>query len=416
MFRLAVDIAFRHLVAHPRQTIALLLGTVIGVSMFLTISALTRGSEGEFIRRLVDSAPHITISDEFRRPRVQPADLAHPAGAVEVRHVKPVTETRGIRGYAQVLDFVRRQPGVKATAVLVGQALITFAGKEFAVALNGITPKEFEAISIVGEDMKQGSLDALAANPNGIVIGAELAKTLSLHLGNAVNVVATNGQVRTFRIVGVFRTGQVNYDTSQTFVQIKRVQALMNRPSRANSIVVQLDDPMQARTIAERIEAQIGYKSLSWQEMSENLLATLATRNVASYTIISAVLLVAAFGIYNLLSTVVGEKQRDIAILKAMGFLGRDLELAFVLEGLLLGLAGVAFGIPLGMFFMYLLGDLKLTVPGMGDEPISIPLDWGLDQFLLAGGFALVASLAAAYLPARRAARVEPVAILRGAV
>jgi len=414
VIRLAADIAVRHLIAHPRQTVALLLGTMIGVSMFLTISSLTRGSEAEFIRRLVDSAPHITISDEFRRPRIQPAETAHPDAAVEVRHVKPVTETRGIRGYPQVLDFVRRQPGVEATAVLVGQALITFAGKEFAIALNGVTPKEFAEVSIIHEDMKEGSLDALAANPNGIIIGTELAKTLSLSLGNAVNVVATNGQVRTFRIVGLFRTGQVNYDTSQTFVQIKRVQALLDRPNRANSIIIQLEDPMQARAVSERIEAQIGYKSLSWQELSENLLATLATRNVASYTIIGAVLLVAAFGIYNLLSTVVGEKQRDIAILKAMGFLGRDLELAFVMEGLLLGLAGVAIGIPLGMFFMHLLGGLKLTLPGMGE--ISIPLDWGLSQFLLAGGFALVSSLAASYLPARRAARVEPVAILRGAV
>lgn len=416
MFRLAADIAFRHLIAHPRQTIALLLGTVIGVSMFLTISSLTRGSEAMFIQRLVDSSPHITISDEFRRHRTQPAELANPQGAVEVRHVKPVTETRGIRGYPQVLAFVRRQSGVEATAVLVGQALITFAGKEVAVALNGVTPKEFEQVSIIHEDMKEGSLDALAANPNGIIIGTELAKTLSLSLGNAVNVVATGGQTRTFRIVGLFRTGQVNYDTSQTFVQIKRVQALLGRPNRANSIIIQLDDPMEARALSERIEAQIGYKSLSWQEMSENLLATLATRAVASYTIISAVLLVVAFGIYNLLSTVVGEKQRDIAILKAMGFLGRDLELAFVMEGFLLGLAGVAIGIPVGMFFMYLLGDLKLTVPGMGDEPLSIPLDWGIDQFILAASFALISSLAASYFPARRAARVEPVAILRGAV
>ena len=127
-----------------------------------------------------------------------------------------------------------------------------------------------------------------------------------------------------------------------------------------------------------------------------------------------AILLVASFGIYNIISTVAMEKTRDIAILKSMGFHARDVRRIFLIEGAIMGVAGSLVGTVFGSGLMWMLGQVTLTVPGETD-PIRLPVYWGLDQYALAVAFAMGSAVAAAYLPARRGGRVQPVDILRGA-
>jgi lipoprotein-releasing system permease protein len=126
------------------------------------------------------------------------------------------------------------------------------------------------------------------------------------------------------------------------------------------------------------------------------------------------VLIVAAFGIYNVISTVVLEKQRDIAILKSMGFRAGDIRRIFLIQGLLLGMAGSAIGLPLGVVLMWSLAQVRLKYPG-GTDPLPLPIDWNWRQFAIAGAFAVAAAVFAGLLPARKGARVQPVDILRGA-
>jgi lipoprotein-releasing system permease protein len=216
------------------------------------------------------------------------------------------------------------------------------------------------------------------------------------------------------RVVGIFRTGRVDYDDKQTFAQLKRVQAILDRPDVANAFVIQITDPYQARAVAARIEALIGYKSVSWQESNEDLLSTLVVRNVIMFSVVGAILLVAAFGIYNVISTVVLEKIRDIAILKSIGFQARDIRRIFLLEGALIGGGGSVAGMLLGSLLMRVIHSIQIRVPGQTD-PIQLPTYWGIDQFAMAVAFALIAAVAAAYLPARKGGRVQPVDILRGA-
>lgn len=263
--------------------------------------------------------------------------------------------------------------------------------------------------------MTEGSINDLIANPDGIVIGSELARKLSVSMNDNISVATTTGQVRTFKILGIFRTGRADYDETQAFASIKRVQALLNRPNRANTIIMKLADPYAAHTLAARIEGEIGYKAVSWQEASEDLMSTLTIRNIIMYTVVSAVLIVAAFGIYNVISTVVMEKHRDIAILKSVGFHAKEIQAVFVIQGLILGLAGCSLGLPFGSTLMWALMQIRFKPPG-STEIIEMPIDWNLLQFALAAGFALTAAVAAAFLPARKAAQVEPVAILRGGI
>ncbi|MBI1273310.1 MAG: FtsX-like permease family protein [Alphaproteobacteria bacterium] len=411
--RLLIFISIKHLMDRKRQSIVSLMGIVLGVAFFLAISSIMQGSQRDLIERLVDNSPHITVSDEFRKPNRQPVEMLNKHGAIEIRNVTPLTEIRGIRNYEQILHTIQQIPGVRAAATQDGQALVSFAGRDIAISLNGMEPTEITGVSTIEDYMLEGGVDNLIANRDGIIIGAELAKRLSVNMNDNITVATTTGQVRAFKVLGIFRTGRNSYDRGQAFADIKRVQALMNRPNRANSIIIKLDDPYQARAVAQNIENRYAYKTVSWQEATEDFMSTIAIRNIIMYTVVSAVLIVAAFGIYNIISTVVMEKHRDIAILKSVGFHARDIKVIFLIQGILLGCMGAATGLPLGVAMMLGLGQVHFKQP-FTSEKIAMPLDWSWEQFALAGGFAIVAAMVAALLPASKAAQVQPVEILRG--
>ncbi len=411
---LLTSIAIRHLLTRKRQSIVSLLGIILGVGFFLAISSLMRGTEIDFISRLVDNSPHINVIDEFRTPRVQPAITAYPGSVVEVRRVKPVSETRGIRNFKQILEELQiLVPDMLAAPTLDDQAIIRGAGENYPITLNGMIPESIKQVTTIEKYMVEGSVDEIISNPDGIVIGTELAKKLSLSMGNNLTLTSSTGQTRTFKIVGMFRTGRSSYDERQGFVDLKRVQALANRSNRANNIIIKLPDPYKAKEIAGDIERRIGYKAVSWQEASEDLMSSLTVRNTVMYTVVSAVLIVAAFGIYNVISTVVLEKHKDIAILKSMGFKAKDIKNIFVTQGVILGIIGCLIGIPLGCLLMFALMQVSIKAPGV-TEPIQMPVDWSLPQFVVASTFALSASVIAALLPARKGAIIQPVDILRG--
>ncbi len=411
---LNLDIAFSHLRSRRRQTVVSLLGVVLGVAFFLAVSSLMRGSERDLIERLVDTAPHITIYDEYRDARPQPARLQYPGGAVAIRGVKPRAERRGIRQYRQKLQTIDAIRGTQAAPVLAAQAIFSFAGRDEAVTLSGIEPVRMKGVSTIDDDIVDGSLEAIDVNPSGIIIGRALARKLSLAMGDTVSVVSPAGNVRAMKIVGLFETGNAGYDESQTFAQLTRVQALMNQPNVANLIVVKMDDAFLARRAAAFIERATGYKSVSWQEASKDLLDALVIRNIIMYTVVGAILLVACFGIYNVISTVVLEKTRDIAILKSMGFHAHDIRRIFVIEGAVIGIAGSVLGVAMGSAMMRAAERVEVKPPG-STEAINLPIYWGWDQFAIAAGFAILSAVIAAYLPARKGGRVDPVDILRGA-
>lgn len=410
---LELRIALTHLTSRKRQTLMSLLGVMLGVAFFMGVSSLMRGSERDFIKRLIDSAPHITLSDEYRSAPPQPAEIYFRDAAVEVRRQKPRTEVRGIRGYKQKQTFIEAIPGVRVAPALSGQVILTFAGKDQGVLMNGIVPDLMKGVSDIEEKIVAGSLDTLSANPNGVVIGEALGTKLNIGMGDNVTISSPIGIVRTMKIVGLFKTGVTNIDEGQIYVLLKRAQVMLGRPDRANRLIMQLDDPYAAREVAARIERQVGYRAQSWQETSENITSVLFIRNMIMYSVVSAILVVASFGIFNVISTVVMEKRRDVAILKSMGFHARDIRRIFIYEGTIIGAIGSVMGISLGLGLMKILSEITLRPPG-GTDIVNLPIYWGMDQAVIASLFATFSAIGAAYFPARKAGGVQPVDILRG--
>lgn len=298
--------------------------------------------------------------------------------------------------------------------MLQGQALLRYGSRDVSAAITGIDPARHIRISNIEKDMVAGRLEDLRSTANGIVIGEALATRLGAQLGDSVTAVSPQGVTLSMKIVGLFRTGIQTVDQSSGFALLKVSQVLQDRPNVVNQILVRLADVTRAEPLARQIEARFGDRTESWEERNANILTVFVIQNAIMYSVTGAILLVAAFGIYNMISTVVFEKTRDIAILKSLGFTEGDIQLLFLVQGMIAGLLGALAGCLLGALMVEALAQVRfgLETP-TGNDRFILARDWRV--YLAASLFAIAAAGIAAVIPARRASRLDPVQIVRGA-
>ncbi len=413
MMPLPLTIALAHLAARKRQTVVSVLGVVLGVGMFISVSGLMAGFQATFRGQLIDSNPHITVTDEIRQPPAQPLAMLHPDAAVHLSRVLPRDPVRGISGAGAIVDALSAMPGVVAAPVLRGQMILRRAGRDFAVSASGIDPAREKQVTTLEKDMVAGTLDALGTRSDGIIIGASLATKMGAVLGDTVAVSTIAGTGVALRIVGLFRTGMEAQDNALAYVSLARQQSLQGRPRVVNEIQVRLADISRSIPVAAMIEGRWGFKAAPWEETFERILEVFVLQNVIIYGSTGSILIVAAFGIFNIISTVVMEKGRDIAIMRAVGIPGHVVVTIFVVEGSVVGVLGLLGGWAAGALIALVLAHIP--APGATDPSQTLKVVQSAFTYGLASGIALLSAVAAAWLPARKAARTDPLAIIRGA-
>jgi len=410
-----VGVAVAHLRVRARQTFVTTLGVAVGVGFFLAVSGMMVGSQDDFMRAMIDNAPHVIVRDEQRGVARQPATDAFPGAAVEIRGVRPEDEVRGLKDWPAMLADARATPGTVATAALSGGVALRFAGRSAALNLNGIDPRTEGRLTRIEDTLIGGRLIDLEDRPDGIILSRPIADRLSARLGDTLVVSASSGSPQRMRIVALIdpqaRTGFYGGDAN-AYALLRTTQILFGRPNIVNQLHVRLANPQTAEAHAAAWEGRWGYTWESWQERSREVMNLLAVRSIIMYAVIGAILLLASFGIYTGVSNSVNDKRRDIAILRAMGFRSSDVEAIFLVEGLVVGGLGVLAGFAIGALLLEALAHAPLTLQG---KPLSLPLDRSLRQYVIVGGASLASALIAAWLPARKAAAVDPVDILRGA-
>lgn len=411
---LAVDIALTHIRGRARQTLLSVLGTATGVGFAIAMAALMQGSQRDFIQRIVDVTPHVVVRDEFRSPPRQPAEIRYPRAAVALEGQKPKTELRGIRNPRAHLDAVATFPDLAVAPALRGPVVVRYGGKDVSISLVGIEPDKERHVSQLESDLIAGSLDDLQTTANAIIIGETLATKLGARRGSILTVTSSAGIQLRSKVVALYRSGVSAVDEGTAYALLKKVQVLLDRPNVINELRIRVDDATQARTTARRLESRLGYKAESWDEANEGIMEAFVIRNTIMYTVVSSILLVAAFGIFNVISTIIHEKIHDIAILKSIGFRQPDILRIFVLEGAIIGSAGTIFGWAFGYALFRILGSITIQFPGR-PEPTPLPVIFEPIHYGIAAVCALTAAIFASWLPARRAARLNPVDIIRGA-
>ena len=409
--KLVFDIATTHVLSRMRQTLVGMLGVAMGVGFSVMMAALMEGSQRDFVAQLVDSLPHVTMSDERREPPPQPAEDAYDLVVFSGLRT-PVTRPGIKNPYAIMASLEGWLDGAVAPSVQ-SRAVIRYAGRDTAASITGITPERERAVSKLATQIRHGNLDSLYKSSNAIILGDKLAAKIGARVGNTIALTAGTGKTMSATVVALFHSGIAQADETQAYTLLKTAQILAGQTGLVNAMRIRVADITQAMTVASRIEAQTGYKSVSWQEANEDLLSAFEIRNFIMYTVVGAILLVASFGTYNIISTITHEKTRDIAILKSLGFTSRTIRSIFLLEAFLIGLAGTVLGWLLGYTLCIGLGSIEFKSPFM--DATHLPIYYTPMHYLLASAVALSASGIAGYLPARKAASQHPVDIIRGA-
>ncbi|MBO6755193.1 MAG: ABC transporter permease [Roseibium sp.] len=409
---LQFKIAATHIRSRLRQTIVSTLGVALGVGFSIAMAALMEGSQRDFVDTLINAIPHVEIQDEKRVATVQPASRVYDATAIH--GLRPLEDLRGIRNPTEALVSLREWvPGNMAQS-LSGQAVLRYSGQDLGVTIVGVVPDRQLQVSQIAEDMRQGRFLDLASTANGLVIGDTAANRLGAALGDMITLTSAAGLSKRFKVVGLFHTGVTASDEGLAYAPLKATQILLEKPNIINRITIRLATIDDANDVAARAERQLGYKAVSWIEANEGLMEAFTIRNIIMYTVVGAILLVAGFGIFNIISTIVHEKARDIAILKSLGFRETDMQMIFAIEGLVIGLFGAVAGSALGYALSRYMATIEFEY-SVGAEVTQMPIFISPIHYLIAAALALLSSGIAGYLPARRAAQLNPVDIIRGA-
>jgi lipoprotein-releasing system permease protein len=262
--------------------------------------------------------------------------------------------------------------------------------------------------------MLEGKLTDLSRAANGIIIGQALAEKLAVKNGNTVLLGSGEETPISATVVGIFRSGLKRVDEGQIYSLIGLAQTIMGQSGIINQLRIRLDNPLLAQKVATRVEAQIGYKSVSWQEANSDLLSAFSTRDFIVLTVMGAMLLSSSFATYNIISTITHEKRHDIAIMKSLGMREYSVRRIFILESMMMGSVGILLGWLLGYLLCYAWSLITIFNPLTG-ATVPLQIYYSPMHYIASGTVAILCCAVAAFFPARKATRVHPVEIIRGA-
>jgi lipoprotein-releasing system permease protein len=409
---LLFNIAWTHVTSRVRQTLVGMAGVAMGVGFTIMMAGLMQGSQIDFLHQLVDTMPHVTVQDERRAAPSQPAEQDY--GAVQVSDVANLNGRPGIKYPESVMASLRSWlPGDVAPSART-TAIIDHGGGRIGATLVGIDPRLEVKVSKLASQMREGQVGDLARAPNAIIIGEALAEKLGVKAGNTVSVIGGQGNEVSASVVGLFRSGLKRIDEGQIYALMSFAQLMMGQSGVVNELRIRLNDPLSAQRIATEVEAQTGYKSVSWQEANADLLSTFSVRDFIVLTVMGAMLLTSSFATYNIISTITHEKRQDIAIMKSLGMREYAVRRIFIIEAAIIGAVGIFAGWLLGYALCY--GWSKITIYNMlTGAKVPLQIYYSPMHYIIAGGVSLVCCTGAAFFPARKATRVHPVEIIRGA-
>ena len=411
-------IAARYLRAKRRQAVVgvitaiSVIGVAAGVASLIIALAITNGMRRDLQERLVGSTAHV--------------DLMRVAAD-------------GIRNWRPLLERLRKTPHVTAAAPgLYGQVLISRGARSGGALIKGVLPKDERTVGDLLQSVVEGSAKELepvsesasqpvsgAAAVAPIVIGKDLAETLGANVGDTVLVTSPQGELtplglvpryQRFTVVGIFKSGFYQYDSSYAFTRLTDAQRLFSEPDLISVISFKVDDLYRADKIGRAIETEAGrgFQTTNWMEQNRELFRALKLEQIVTFIVLTLIVCVAALNILIALTMMVMEKTKDIAVLMSFGVRQDQVRRIFLLQGLLISVIGTVIGLIAGYGLSWLGGHyrfihLDASVYSIDYLPFA-PRVW---DAVIVATVSLGVSLIATLYPSRSAARVLPAEALR---
>jgi lipoprotein-releasing system permease protein len=403
-------IALRFLTHRKRALLLSLSGVVFGVGIFICTQAQTQGFARHFIDSTIGSNGALVIRSRFR-PRYESL-------AVRSKNPNPNTALRlyfeGITNANEIMRVSRRFSNVVSCSPVLRGTLSARAGfQNSTVELFGIDPALHAQTTDLLRQLINGSYDDFRNNTSSLILGSRLAADLGVGTGDAVQLLSPGGEYWRFTVAAIARAGVGSIDSTRVYSHARVAQALLQRPFGASAIIYKLRNPDRAPELANHFESLFQHTASSWQEREQSTLQLFMTLRVSAAVTVSLIILLAGFGIFNVLTMSVLSKVKEIAILRSMGYRRIDISSIFLWQGALIATAGSVLGCLLGAVLTWGIGRIPIRLRGLlYADHFLVTWDWR--HYFWATLLAIIAVFIASYVPARRAAQLAPVVTLRG--
>lgn len=418
-WKLAFNIAVTHLVSKRRQSIIAMLGVTFGISMFIIMISFMTGVNQFTEDMAMDNTPHVRIYKPIELEDKKIISVNNPEKKNDwhvLLHQRPKNELPKIKNGMMLMQQIEAMPEVLGVAPQISSQVFFNNGPvQIPGTINGIDVKKQKELFALDKKMDYGDLDDLLKGGDVIIIGKGLAKKTNVTIGDRVSVTTPEGNNLTLKIVGIFSYGIVSMDESRCYATLATVQKILGKdPSYVTDLNIKLKDIDGARAFASKLANQLPEAHVEdWETANASLLAGTAIRNIMTFVVCATLLVVAGFGIYNIMNMNIVNKMKDIAILKATGFQGNDITGIFLLQSLMIGVAGALLGLVIGFFISYLLSITPFPA-GEFFRIKTFPVNFNPMHYLTGVMFGFLTTLFAGYFPSKRASKIDPVSIIRG--
>ncbi|MBT8314965.1 MAG: ABC transporter permease [Maribacter sp.] len=416
-WKVILGIAKTHLVTKKKSTITASLGVTFGIGAYITLVSFMTGLNTMLDDLVLNQTPHIHLYNEIEPSVNQPISLYDEFGdALNVVHsIKPKQSQKKIHNALPILTYLKEDDNVKgATPQLRAQIFYLSGSIELGGNLVGVDIMEEVRLSNIQDYIVQGSPEALKNNDSGILLGAGLADKTSLSVGDRIQISTIKGDIFPLKIVGIYQSGIADIDNIQSFANLKTVQRILGEAENyVTDINVKLFDISKAAPMSKRLAHQFKVKAVDINEANAQFETGSNIRNLITYSVSITLLIVAGFGIYNILNMLIYEKMKDIAILKATGFSGTDVQLIFMSQAMIIGALGGVLGLVVGYGLSSLIDNVAFETEAL-PTITTYPINYNIMYYIIGITFALLSTFIAGYLPSNKAKRVDPVNIIRG--
>ena len=412
-FSLILEVARTQMRTRRKQSIISALGVMFGIGMYIFMINFMMGTNDLMMNTMLEAMPHVRISPTQEGDADEDSKSAMSIPLMDLQSMLQ-EQTQGVEHGEEMLLALRKDKRIRGVSAVVQTGVfVTSEGRGTAALLAGVEPLEEDKLFHLSEQLRSGTISTLSDSSATVIIGAGLSRKLKKQVGDSVQLVAPTGRRTPVAIGAIFYTGVTALDDNKVYTHIAIAQRLLNKADAYYSeIAVKVNDLAQAKDVASDY-SHYGNAAEDWESANAALLLSARLRNLVTYIVVIVLLIVAGFGIYNIMNMTIYEKMRDIAILKATGFSGSDIRWIFLCQSLLIGIAGGLLGVCLG----FLVSKSVEQIPFEMDIWISmdhLPVNYELKYYVFGFLFGVLTTLVAGILPSRKAARLDPVAILRG--
>ncbi len=413
--KLVFFVAFTQLKDKKTQTIVATAGVAFGIAIFIFLLSCVKGINDYITELSLEQHPHIRLFNEIRVSEQSVLDKLYPDHQNVIHHAKPKHALPYLKSGNMAIREIAGNPLVKAVSGSIkAQVFYHVGATRMTGEITGIDYRHENNLSGIDEKMISGNQRELDYIPNSLLMGYGLAERLNLIAGDNVLITTGEGVKYTATLSGIIKTGIPEKDKTLCYASLKTVQNILRVPSSyITDISIKLLDRQRASQLACAWGDKYGYSSSDWLKDNPFLFEGEELNRIIFYCIAVSILLVAGFGIFNILNMMIYEKMKDISILKAVGFTDKDVRSVFMVQALSIGFAGALLGLITGL----LLSWGMTFIPYESDLFVSLehfPMCFNINYYVFGLFFGLLTTALAGYLPSRKAARLDPISILRG--